>query len=51
VSILNLLDSTDADIQYFYASRVAGDAPGGVEDLHFHPVEPRQVRVTASWGL
>jgi outer membrane receptor protein involved in Fe transport len=51
LSILNVLDATDSDIQYFYASRVPGDAPGGVEDLHFHPVEPRQLRVTASWGL
>jgi hypothetical protein len=51
VSMLNALDSEDADIQYFYASRLPGDPPEGVEDVHFHPVEPRQVRVTASWGL
>jgi outer membrane receptor protein involved in Fe transport len=51
VSLLNALDADDADIQYFYASRLRGDPADGVEDLHFHPVEPRQLRVTASWGL
>lgn len=49
-ALLNLLDARDADITYFYASRVAGDPPEGVEDLHIHPVEPRQLRVTARWG-
>ena len=23
----------------------------GVDDVHFHPVEPRQVRVSLGWGL
>ena len=49
-SVLNLLDSEDADISYFYASRVTGEPAGGVDDIHFHPVEPRQVRLTLSWG-
>lgn len=45
VDILNLFDSTDHDIDYFYASRLPGEADEGVEDLHFHPVEPRSVRL------
>jgi hypothetical protein len=49
-SLMNLLDSADADIAYFYGSRVAGEPDAGVEDVHFHPVEPRQLRVTLSWG-
>jgi hypothetical protein len=49
-SLLNLLDAADADIAYFYASRVPGEAAAGVEDVHFHPVEPRQVRLSLSWG-
>ena len=49
-SVLNLLDSEDADIAYFYASRVAGEPAGGVEDVHFHPVEPRQLRLSVRWG-
>ena len=48
-SVLNLLDSEAADIQYFYASRLPGEPAGGVEDVHFHPVEPRQLRVSLYW--
>jgi len=48
-SVLNLLDSQDNDIQYFYPSRLAGEPAGGVEDLHLHPVEPRQFRGSVSW--
>ncbi len=49
LDILNLLGSKDADITYFYASRLRGEPAEGVEDYHLHPVEPRQVR--ASWSL
>jgi hypothetical protein len=48
-TVLNLLDSDAADIQYYYASRLPGEPTGGVEDVHFHPVEPRQVRVSLQW--
>ncbi|WP_343348134.1 TonB-dependent receptor [Sphingomicrobium sp. XHP0239] len=41
--LFNAFDSEDADITYFYESRLA-DEPVGVEDRHFHPVEPRQLR-------
>ncbi len=50
-SILNLLNSRDRDIQYYYASRLPGEPATGVEDVHFHPAEPRQVRVSLAWGL
>lgn len=50
-SVLNVLDSAGSDIEYFYASRLPGEPVGGVEDVHFHPVEPRQLRLVASWGL
>ncbi|MFO7261712.1 MAG: TonB-dependent receptor [bacterium] len=49
-SVLNRLDARDADIAYFYASRLPGEPLGGVEDMHFPPVEPRQIRLTLSWG-
>ncbi|WP_293481737.1 TonB-dependent receptor [Phenylobacterium sp.] len=45
VDVLNLFDSKDNDITYFYASRLPGEPDEGVEDFHFHPMEPRQVRV------
>ncbi|MDO3385600.1 TonB-dependent receptor [Gilvimarinus sp. SDUM040013] len=45
LDVLNALDSTDHDIDYYYASQLAGEfAP--VEDRHFHPLEPRNVRVS-----
>lgn len=43
--IFNLFDTRDADITYFYESRLPGE-PGGVADRHFHPVEPRQIRAS-----
>ncbi|MBY0488516.1 MAG: TonB-dependent receptor plug domain-containing protein [Gemmatimonadaceae bacterium] len=49
-SLLNALGSRGRDIQYFYASRLSGEPAGGVEDVHFHPVEPRQIRLGISIG-
>lgn len=46
IDVLNLLGSKENDITYFYASRLAGEPAGGVDDFHLHPVEPRQVRVS-----
>lgn len=45
LDVLNLLDSDDHDIDYFYASRLPGEPAGGVDDLHFHVSEPRTLRV------
>jgi outer membrane receptor protein involved in Fe transport len=43
--VLNLFDSKASDISYFYESRLSGES-AGVPDIHFHPVEPRQLRLT-----
>ncbi len=45
----NLLDSDASDIAYFYASRLAGEPIEGVEDIHFHPSEPRSFRVVGRY--
>ncbi len=45
VDVLNLFDAKDNDIEYFFASRLEGEPADGVEDVHFHPVEPRTVRL------
>ncbi len=45
LDILNLFDSTDHDIDYFYASRLAGEPADGVEENHFKVFEPRQFRL------
>ncbi|MGH8185412.1 MAG: TonB-dependent receptor domain-containing protein, partial [Steroidobacteraceae bacterium] len=44
-ALFNAFDARDNDITYFYESQLAGEA-APVEDIHFHPVEPRTVRVT-----
>lgn len=40
----NLFDRSDSDIDYYYASRLPGEPDGGIEDVHFHPVEPISMR-------
>lgn len=44
VDVLNLLDRRDDDIAYFFESRLPGEA-AGIEDIHFHPSNPRTVRI------
>jgi outer membrane receptor protein involved in Fe transport len=46
LDVLNLFNSTDHQIDYFYASRLQGEPFGGVNDIHFHVVEPLAVRLT-----
>lgn len=49
VDVLNVFDSDDHDIDYYYASRLPGEPAAGVEDIHYHILEPRTVRVYASY--
>lgn len=46
-AVFNVFDSDDNDITYFYGSQLPGEA-APVEDIHFHPVEPRTVRFTVT---
>ncbi|YCM43703.1 TonB-dependent receptor plug domain-containing protein [Verrucomicrobiaceae bacterium 227] len=48
LDVLNIFDERDNDIEYYYESRLPGEA-GGVTDTHFHPTEPRQVRLNVSY--
>ncbi len=44
--ILNLTDSNDHDIDYYYASRLASETSGlETEDIHYHVIEPRTIRL------
>jgi len=48
LTVFNLFDAEDNDITYFYESQLPGEtAP--VEDVHFHPVEPRTFRGTIAY--
>jgi outer membrane receptor protein involved in Fe transport len=43
--LLNALDSKAHDIDYFYATRLPGEPPEGIEGRNSRVVEPRQVRI------
>jgi hypothetical protein len=46
--LLNLLDPEGQDLDYHYRSRLSGEPPVGVGDVHFHIFEPRQVQRAAA---
>ena len=46
LDVFNLLDRKASDVDYLYQSRLQGEAAEGAQDIHFHPVEPRSVRLT-----
>jgi hypothetical protein len=48
LDVFNLFDRKASDIDYYYASRLKGEPADGVNDVHFHPVEPRSLRLTLS---
>jgi outer membrane receptor protein involved in Fe transport len=50
LDILNLMDRDDDDIAYFFESRLPGEA-NGVEDIHFHPSNPRTVRMLFKYSF
>lgn len=50
--VLNLTNSNDRDIDYYYASRLAGEPAGSeIDDVHYHVIEPRTLRVSVSYSL
>ncbi len=46
--LLNVLDAKDNEIEYDYVSRLPDEPLDGVTDRHIKPVEPRQLRVSAT---
>ena len=51
LDVFNLFDKRASDIDYYYASRLPGEAADGESDRHFHPVEPRSVRLSLSYAF
>jgi outer membrane receptor protein involved in Fe transport len=47
LDIFNIFDRKADDITYYYRSRLRGEPAGGVNDIHFHPVESRSFRLAA----
>jgi hypothetical protein len=50
LDILNLIDSNDRDIEYFYESQLATES-SPVEDIHYHVFEPRTLRFSVEYRL
>lgn len=50
LDVLNLFDSDDHDIDYFYESRLANEAEP-VEDIHFHILQPRALRLAVEYNF
>jgi outer membrane receptor protein involved in Fe transport len=46
LDVINLFDRAGSNVDYFYTSRLPGEPAAGVDDIHFHPIEPRMVRLT-----
>ncbi|MGH9868460.1 MAG: TonB-dependent receptor [Candidatus Polarisedimenticolia bacterium] len=50
LQVFNLLNEEASDIDYVYESRLPSEA-APVKDIHFHPAEPRSIRVMVEVGL
>ncbi len=48
MDVLNILDRRDNDIEYYYESQLATEL-ASTNDIHFHPAEPRMVRLSATY--
>ena len=46
LDVFNLFDRKGSDIDHYYASRLKGEPAEDVNDTHFHPVEPRSLRLS-----
>lgn len=51
VDVFNILNAQVSEIDYYYASRLPGESPGGVDDIHFHPTQPRSARLAVVFGF
>jgi len=48
LEVINLTDEVGNDITYLYESQMPGEA-APVEDVHFHPIEPRMLRASIAY--
>ena len=51
VEVFNILNARVSDVDYYYASRLPGEPAGGVDDVHFHPAQPRSARFSLVFGF
>lgn len=51
LDVLNAFNSSDHDVDYFYASRLPGEPAGGLEDIHYHVFQPRSLRLSMRYSF
>ena len=51
LDVFNILNTKSSDIDYYYTSRVPGEPLSGVNDIHSHPSEPRDFRISLTVSL
>jgi hypothetical protein len=51
LDMLNMFNAANPDISYYYTSRFHGQATTGNNDIHFHPVIPRTLRMSVTWNF
>ncbi len=51
LDVLNVLDSRDHDVDYFFTSRLQGEPDTGVDDIHYHVFEPRSLRLSLRYAF
>jgi hypothetical protein len=49
VDVFNIFNTKTSDIDYYYISRLPGEPPSGVNDIHTHQAEPLEVRATLEY--
>ena len=49
LEVLNLTNSKDHEIDYWFTSQIPSDAGTPTNDVHYHPVEPLSVRGGVAW--
>src|SRR5262249_15634796 len=49
--VFNLLNAKASDIDYYYTSRLPGEPLAGASDIHTHPTEPRDFRLSIETRL
>ena len=50
LDVFNILDTKSSDIDYYYPSLLKGEIlpAGGINDIHTHPSEPREFRISVT---
>jgi outer membrane receptor protein involved in Fe transport len=51
LEVYNLFDREVSDISYYYTSRLPGEPAAGVDDIHYHPAEPRTARFRVRYSF